>query len=72
MNTIEHEVGIGLAYFHARDAKRMKDSAAWLWAKEHWAEFLPDMDSETGKLLLHMARYTRTQDRRRPTDRRPS
>lgn len=69
MNTIEREVGIGLAYFHARDTKQMKENAAWQWAKEHWPEFLPDMDSETGKLLLHVARYARTQDGKRPNGR---
>jgi len=64
MNTIEQEVASGLAYLHARDRNRMKDPLAWEWAKEHWPEFLLQLDSPTGKLLVRMARCAREQDRK--------
>ena len=62
MNTVEKEVGIGLAYFYARDRKKLKHNAAWRWAKKHWSEFLTEMDSPTGKLLLSLARCAREQE----------
>ena len=63
MNTIEREVGIGLAYLYARDTKGMKHFPAWRWAKKHWSEFLTEMDTETGKLLVYMAHHARNQER---------
>jgi len=71
MNTIEHEVGAGLSYLHARDRKRLRHPLAWEWAKEHWAEFLPQLDSPTGKLLVRMARHVRELDRRTAGNRNP-
>jgi hypothetical protein len=67
MYTIEQEICIGLAYLHARDRKRMPDKRAYEWAKEHWMEFLPQMDTDTGRVLLEMARQhpARRQEGRR-------
>ena len=62
MNTIDQEVGMGLAYLHARNHRRMNDNRAWDWATKHWPEFLHEMDTETGQLLVRMARFVRTHD----------
>jgi len=62
MSTIDQEVGMGLAYIHARDHTRMNDNCAWDWARKHWSEFLPEIGTETGQLLARMARFARTHD----------
>jgi hypothetical protein len=59
MYTIEQEVCIGLAFVYARDRKRMPSTRALAWAKEHWPEFLPQMDTETGRMLLEAAKQWR-------------
>jgi len=62
MSTIDQEVGMGLAYLHARNHRRMNDNRAWDWARKHWSEFLPEMDTATGQLLIRMACFARRHD----------
>jgi hypothetical protein len=65
MKTVDEEVGIGLAYLHARQELHLRDCEAYDWAREHWMCFLQECDSDTGRLLLKLARLTRDRPRRR-------
>ena len=62
MQTSEQEVGIGLAYLHARDRKRLCDEESWQWAKEHWPEFLAEFDRPVGLGTLIEVDTTRPVD----------
>lgn len=56
---LEEEVCRGIAYLHASDEKNLPDEQAYAWAKDHWSEFLPQLETENGQMLMRMARTRR-------------
>jgi hypothetical protein len=63
MNTVENEVCVGLAYVYAKE-NGMSENTAWRWAKQHWLDFVDEIDSDTGKVLQQMDDYRRRNEPR--------
>ena len=57
--TAERFAAQGIALLWFRTHRRGSRLKALLWAREHWPEFLAELDSDTGRMLLLVYRTSR-------------